>query len=98
MPSLKNLFVCNIPFSAEESHIRGLFMDGGYVPRSIKICTDRETGKSRGFAFVEVDEDEGDNAIADLNGEELLGRKIVVRVAEERHAEKAQSRYVGRGR
>ncbi len=75
------LYVGNLPFSSTEEQIREFFSQAGNVT-TVKIITDRETGKSRGFCFVEMDN--GDNAISELNGKEFAGRKITVSEARER--------------
>jgi RNA recognition motif-containing protein len=75
------LYIGNLPFSATEDEIREHFAKIGEV-HSVKIITDRETNKSRGFCFVEMEN--ADAAIAELNGKELNGRNITVSEARER--------------
>jgi cold-inducible RNA-binding protein len=78
------LFVANFPYSTTNEELDGLFGPHGQV-LSVKIATDRETGRSRGFGFVEMaSEQEADNAIRELDGYQLGGRSLAVRVAEER--------------
>jgi RNA recognition motif-containing protein len=78
------LFVANFPYSTTDEELSGLFSPHGNV-LSVKIATDRETGRSRGFGFVEMgSEQEADNAIRELDGYQLGGRSLAVRVAEER--------------
>jgi RNA recognition motif-containing protein len=78
------LFVANFPYSTTNEELNTLFGPHGNV-LSVKIATDRETGRSRGFGFVEMDsEQEADNAIRELDGYQLGGRSLAVRVAEER--------------
>lgn len=78
------LYVGNIPFNLEEDDLTNLFSTRGTVS-SIKIPTDRETGRPRGFAFVEMDsKDATDAAVAQLNGTNLGGRDITVAHAVER--------------
>jgi RNA recognition motif-containing protein len=78
---LKNIFVGNLPFSATEELVRGLFEPHGVVDR-VSIITDRETGRSRGFAFVEMPNDaEGQKAIDAINGAEFSGRRLNVNEA-----------------
>jgi len=78
---LKNIFVGNLSFSATEDAVRGLFESFGAVER-VSIITDRETGRSRGFAFVEMPNDsEGDRAIQALNGSDYGGRRLNVNEA-----------------
>ena len=79
-----NIFVGSLPFRLEESELRGYFEEYGEVS-SVKIIMDRETGRSRGFAFVEMpDDEEAKQAIQELNGAEIGGRAIVVNQSEER--------------
>jgi cold-inducible RNA-binding protein len=78
---MKNIFVGNLSFGATEDSIRPLFEAYGTVDR-VSIVTDRETGRSRGFAFVEMSNDaEGDRAIAAVNGRDLDGRSLNVNEA-----------------
>ena len=78
---LKNIFVGNLAFSATEDSLRAMFEAHGAVER-VSIMTDRETGRSRGFGFVEMtNADEADRAIAALNGAELSGRAMNVNEA-----------------
>ena len=80
---MKNIFVGNLDFAATESSIRALFEPHGNVER-VNLVTDRDTGRSRGFAFVEMtDSAEADRAIAALNGTELNGRALNINDAEE---------------
>src|SRR4249919_1177976 len=73
---MKNIFVGNLDFAATESSIRSLFEPYGSVDR-VNLVTDRDTGRSRGFAFVEMtDSAEADRAIAALNGTDLDGRAL----------------------
>ena len=73
---MKNIFVGNLSFTATEDSIRDLFATHGAVTR-VNIATNRDTGQSRGFGFVEMTDDaEGDRAIAALNGRELGGRDL----------------------
>ena len=78
---MKNIFVGNLDFGATEEAIRALFEAHGAVER-VNLMTDRETGRSRGFAFVEMtDAAEADRAIAALNGHNLGGRALNVNEA-----------------
>lgn len=79
-----NIFVGSLPFKIQEADLRELFEAYGEV-NSVKIINDRETGRSKGFGFVEMaDAEAGKKAIADLNGSEVAGRNIVVNQAEEK--------------
>lgn len=72
------LFVGNIPFSISESHLEELFSQSGKVV-SVTIPTDRDTGRKRGFAFVEMGtQEDAEAAIRQLNGQTVEGRQIVV--------------------
>ena len=77
---MKNIYVGNIPWSATDEQLRELFAAFGSVG-SARVITDRETGRSRGFGFVEM-EDGADEAIAELNGHEMDSRPL--RVSEAR--------------
>ena len=78
---MKNIFVGNLSFDATESSVRSLFEQYGSVDK-VNVVTDRDTGRARGFAFVEMSNDgEGDRAIAALNGRDLDGRSLNVNVA-----------------
>ena len=79
-----NIFVGSLPFTSREETLREVFSAHGEVT-SARIITDRETGRSRGFGFVEMPNDEeANNAIQALNGSELDGRTINVNEARPR--------------
>lgn len=81
---MKNIFVGNLSFNSSEEAVRGLFENFGTVDR-VSIITDRDTGRSRGFAFVEMaNDDEAERAINALNGTDFGGRKINVNEARPR--------------
>jgi RNA recognition motif-containing protein len=72
------LFVGNLPFSINEASLEELFSRSGKVV-SVTIPTDRDTGRKRGFAFVEMEnQSEAETAIKELNGSTVEGRQIVV--------------------
>jgi len=78
---VKNIFVGNLSFNTNEDEVRQLFEGYGQVDR-VSIMTDRDTGRSRGFGFVEMNSNEdGEKAIAGLNGSQLGGRTINVNEA-----------------
>lgn len=79
-----NLYVGNLSFQTSTSQLEGLFADFGEVT-SAQVITDRDTGRSRGFGFVEMKtSDQADNAISGLNGREVDGRNLKVNVAKPR--------------
>ena len=78
---MKNLYVGNLPHSATEADLRAAFAVYGQVD-SVNVITDRDTGRARGFAFVEMGDSGGaEKAIAALNGSDLGGRTIQVNEA-----------------
>ena len=78
---MKNIFVGNLDFGATEDSVRSLFEQYGAVER-VSVMTDRDTGRSRGFAFVEMTNvDEADRAINALNGTNFGGRPLNVNEA-----------------
>ena len=78
---MKNIFVGNLSFGATEDAVRSMFEAYGTVDR-VSVVTDRETGRARGFGFVEMSgDDEGERAIAALNGRELDGRALNINEA-----------------
>ncbi len=80
---MKTLYVGNVPFSATEEQIREFFEQSGTVT-SVRVILDRETGRSRGFCFVEMEDQDADNAIQTLNGASMLGRSLRVNEAKPR--------------
>jgi RNA recognition motif-containing protein len=94
---MKNLFVGNMSFSTTESDLRSLFEPFGEIAR-VSVVTDRDTGRARGFAFVEMNNDEeAAKAIAGLNGKEVDGRALNVNEARPK-TERSGSRGGGGGR
>ena len=76
-----NLYVGNLSYNVKESDLRQVMEEYGVV-ESVKLITDRETRRSKGFAFVEMPESsEASNAIKELNGAEYAGRPMVVKEA-----------------
>lgn len=76
-----NIFIANIDFGTQPEDLRSQFEQFGTVS-NIKIITDKETGRSKGYGFVEMpDQDEGLNAISALNGKEINGRALVVKIS-----------------
>ena len=82
---MTTIYVGNLPFSATEDEVRGLFERHGKV-ESVKLINDRETGRPRGFGFVEMAPGEAQNAIQQVNGFQMGGRPLRVNEAQERPA------------
>ncbi|MGA9369084.1 MAG: RNA-binding protein [Steroidobacteraceae bacterium] len=80
---MTKIYVGNLPFSATESEVRELFAQHGTV-ESVSVITDRDTGRPRGFGFVEMARGDASKAIQNLNGKELGGRALRVNEAQER--------------
>lgn len=80
---MKKLYVGNLPWSVTDSELEGFFADMGEV-LSARVITDRDTGRSRGFGFVEMDDAGASKAIAELNGKDMGGRSLRVNEANER--------------
>jgi len=79
-----NMYVSNLSFHTTDEDLKNLFAQFGAVS-SAKVITDRETGRSRGFGFVEMDsDDESQKAMAGLNNKEVEGRTMSVSVAKEK--------------
>ncbi|MGA2770700.1 MAG: RNA-binding protein [Bryobacteraceae bacterium] len=92
---MKNIFVGNLSFGATEDAVRSMFEAYGTVDR-VSVVTDRETGRARGFGFVEMSvNDEAERAIAALNGRELDGRAL--NINEARPKEERGGGYRGNG-
>jgi cold-inducible RNA-binding protein len=88
------LFVGNLSFNTTEDTLRNLIAEVGLSTNEIKIVTDRETGRPRGFAFVEMaDQASATKAMDALNGRELDGRELNVNEARERAPRMGGSRY-----
>jgi len=80
---VKTIYVGNLPYRANEAAIRNLFAEHGLV-LSVRLVKDRDTGKRRGYGFVEMPADSADSAIATLNETEYLQRTLKVREANEK--------------
>src|SRR6266705_480952 len=95
--SMKSLFVGNMNFQTTESDLRALFAPFGQITR-VHMAVDRETGRARGFAFVEMpNDDEAAKAIAGLDGKEAGGRNLKVNEAKraQRKLERAAQKQAG---
>jgi len=77
------IYVGNLSFSVNDSELESVFAEHGAV-QSAQVIIDRDTGRSRGFGFVEMADNEGRAAIEELNGKEVGGRPLVVNEARER--------------
>lgn len=82
----KTLYVGNLPWSATKEDLAALFGNLTQV-KSSRIITDRNTGRSRGFGFIEVDDSDIDRVIEAMNGKDMGGREIIVNEAKPRQAQ-----------
>lgn len=80
---MTTLYVGNLPWSTTEEDLAAFFAASGQI-RSTRIITDRESGRSRGFGFVEVDDADAEKVISEMNGKNLGGREIIVNEAKPR--------------
>ncbi len=80
---MKKLYVGNLPFSATETEVNEMFAKHGTV-HSVALINDRETGRPRGFGFVEMDDDAAMAAIEALNGHNMDGRDLKINEAQDR--------------
>ena len=95
---MKNIFVGNLSFNTGEDELRQMFEQYGQVDR-VSIMTDRDTGRSRGFGFVEMtNAEDGEKAIAALNGAQLSGRTLNVNEARPKMERSGGGGGGGRGR
>jgi cold-inducible RNA-binding protein len=79
----KKIYVGNLSYQTTENDLTNLFEQAGQV-ESVSIITDRDTGRSKGFAFVEMSNDDAEKAIAQFNGHEVNGRTLTVNEARPR--------------
>ncbi len=92
-----NIFVGSLPFSLKESELKEYFEEYGEVA-SVKIISDKFSGRSKGFGFIEMpNDDNAKKAIEELNGAEIDGRAIVVNKAEERKEGERRGGFSGGG-
>src|SRR3974390_554389 len=80
---MAKIYVGNLPFTATDAEIRNLFAQHGTV-ESVSLPTDRETGRPRGFGFVEMSQADGARALQALNGQDLGGRPLRVNEAQDK--------------
>jgi RNA recognition motif-containing protein len=94
----KKIYIGNLPFSSTEDELRAVFERHGRV-ESVSVITDRDSGRPRGFAFVEMDEaSAADDAIRALDGSELGGRSLRVNEAQDRSSSGGGGGYRSGGR
>ncbi len=92
------LYVGNLPFDTDEAQLRTLFQEGGRTVTEVKIITDRDTGRSRGFAFVEMgSQEDAEAAIKAMSGREVGGRALTVNEAREQERRGGGGGGYGRG-
>ncbi len=80
---MKKIYVGNLPYSATENEVKELFGEFGDV-ESVNLITDRDTGRPRGFGFVEMAAEDADAAIQALNGRDMGGRSLNINEARPR--------------
>lgn len=78
-----NIYVGNLSYDVSEDDVRDLFEKFGNV-ESIKLITDRDTGRPKGFGFIDMSDEDGNKAIKELNGQTFATRELVVNEARER--------------
>lgn len=93
---MTRIYVGNLPYTADEESVRELFSQHGAV-EAVRLINDRETGRFRGFCFVEMPESDAQNAIARLNGHDMGGRQLRVNEAREREGGGGGRGYGGGG-
>jgi cold-inducible RNA-binding protein len=97
--TLKKLYVGNLPFQATEEDISNWFTQAGATGARVSLVKDRDTGQPRGFAFVEISNDEeAARVIQSLNGQDFMGRNVVVNEARPREGGGGRGGYGGGGR
>ena len=96
---MKKLYVGNLPFQATEQDISNWFNQAGATEATVSLVKDRDTGQPRGFGFVEINNDEeAARVIQALNGQDFMGRKVVVNEARPREGGDRGGYGGGRGR
>jgi cold-inducible RNA-binding protein len=94
---MKNVYVGNLPHNTTEAELRNLFEAHGAVEK-VTLVTERDTGRSRGFGFVEMtNASEADKAIATLNGTDLGGRPLTINEAKPKAERPSGRRFGGKG-
>lgn len=96
---MKKLYVGNLPFQANEEELKNWFQSAGATVANVTLVTDKFTGQPRGFGFVEINNDEeASRAIQALNGQDFMGRNVVVNEARPREGGGGRGREGGGGR
>jgi RNA recognition motif-containing protein len=80
---MKSIYVGNLPFGTTEAEVRGLFKDYGNL-EAVRMIADRDTGRLKGFGFVELESADANKAIRELDGKDFGGRSLKVNEARER--------------
>jgi RNA recognition motif-containing protein len=80
---MKSIYVGNLPFGTTEAEVRGLFKDYGTV-EAVRMIADRDTGRLKGFGFVELESADANKAIRELDGRDFGGRSLKINEARER--------------
>lgn len=93
---MKKIYVGNLPWSCTETDLQDLFGTIGPV-HSAAVITDRDTGRSRGFGFIEMDDGDAEKAISELNGRDMGGRPLRVNEAQDRRRDGGGGGGGGRG-
>lgn len=93
---MAKIYVGNLPFSTTDEELRALFSQHGTV-ESVSLPTDRETGRPRGFAFVEMNQADAARAIQNLNGKDVGGRPLRVNEAQDKPRSSGGGRSGGGG-
>jgi RNA recognition motif-containing protein len=93
---MAKIYVGNFPFTTTDAELRSLFSQHGTV-ESISLVTDRDTGQSRGFAFVQMSQTDAEQAIQGLNGKDLGGRALRVNEAQDKPRSGSGPRSGGSG-
>ena len=89
---MKKIYVGNLPWSIDDSGLQQYFSTFGNV-HSARVITDRDTGRSRGFGFVELDDDAAERAIKEADGKDMDGRPLRVNEAQERERRPRNDRW-----
>ncbi len=92
------LYLGNLPYQAKEDELQAWFAEAGVTVSNVNLVRDRLSGQPRGFGFAEVDDGEGERAIAALNGKPFLGRAVVVNEARPQGGGERRRREPGGGR